>query len=893
MHTALARGPRPARPANIERLLSAGATRSSPLTVPPVRIATADRAQGHRRPAATVRATVLATVTVPAWSGRLPSLITPLPAEGQCMDRAGTWHGEQVFSSPSRIRRFPASRKTDGGASTFWPHVRTRRPLDVGRLLLAAAVLAIVLILAAADIDLLRFGARLIPTARPGFVRAVISIANAVVSVAVFSAIAGVIVDAFRTRRLALTSAALACAGGAAIAYALGLLISFVAGDEVKTLLTGPPDISAGLPITAAIALLLGADLHRRRWWGTARLSVTAAVGCAIALGSLTAPSASYAVLVGAAAGFGVRVAVGVVPARPSDEVIRSVLAGAGYPLTELLPLQLTAGQIRYTGSGPAIGKVRVTVVDPDRGGVPLLRRLWRLLRMRTAVVGRPALTLRGQVERQALTVALAKSAGVAAPEVLALLAAGPALVLIERPLIGTPLSSLGDHDAGGAVRSAFVALRRLHEVGLAHGALTPDVVLLLPEGGVGFADFAVAQPATTELQRGLDVAAMLVITATTVGAEAAVNALRASYTLSAATYARLAAVLQPVILPRELRRQVRRTPLLGDLRAAIIGPDGPLSITDLPRLERLRPRTIISVVGATIAAYLLATQLSKVSIADAISNADPKWLALAVLGSAVTYLGSALALQAFVSTKLSLARTTLVQLAASFVALVTPPAVGHVGLNIRYLQKAGLPTATAAADVAVKEVVTVVLTVPLLLTCGWISGASGSRLALLPSGRVLAVLAVTAAVLALVALAPPTRRLLRSRLEPLIRRTLPQLIATLSDPRRLGAALVGVLLLNGGYVLALDASLRAFSSSLSLPTLVVVYLAASTLGSASPIPGGLGAVEAALVGGLTATGVPVAEAITAVLAFRAATFWLPAPLGWAAFVALQRRNRI
>jgi uncharacterized membrane protein YbhN (UPF0104 family) len=51
--------------------------------------------------------------------------------------------------------------------------------------------------------------------------------------------------------------------------------------------------------------------------------------------------------------------------------------------------------------------------------------------------------------------------------------------------------------------------------------------------------------------------------------------------------------------------------------------------------------------------------------------------------------------------------------------------------------------------------------------------------------------------------------------------------------------------------------------------------------------------VEAALVGGLTATGIPVAAAVTAVLAYRTATFWLPAPVGWVAFVGLQRRGRI
>jgi len=186
-----------------------------------------------------------------------------------------------------------------------------------------------------------------------------------------------------------------------------------------------------------------------------------------------------------------------------------------------------------------------------------------------------------------------------------------------------------------------------------------------------------------------------------------------------------------------------------------------------------------------------------------------------------------------------------------------------------------------------------VIATVVLLLGCGWLSGLSGSRLTLLPSGEVLAVLAVSAGILALVLALPPSRRQLHRRLEPLIRRTLPQLMALVTRPSRLATATLGVLVLNGGYVLALEASLGAFGTELSIPTLVVVYLAASTLGSAAPTPGGLGAVEAALVGGLTATGVPVAAAVTAVLAYRAATFWLPAPLGWAAFTMLQRSRRI
>ncbi len=444
---------------------------------------------------------------------------------------------------------------------------------------------------------------------------------------------------------------------------------------------------------------------------------------------------------------------------------------------------------------------------------------------------------------------------------------------------------------ARGAV-AAWVALRRLHDAGLAHGALTADAVLLLPDGRAGFADLRAAQPAASELQRELDLIALLVATATLIGADGAVAALRSGYRGTPALEARLAALLQPLALLPPARRQIRGTPLLGDLRSALTGPGAEPAVT-VPRLERLSTRTVLSLAGGTLAVHILATQLSDVGIGSALREARPNWLAIALFGSAVTYLGAALTLQAFSPIRLPLPRTALVQLASSFVTLVTPPTVGQVGLNIRYLQRSGVDTTTAAASVAVKEAVTVPVTVLLLLACGWLSGVSASRLTLLPSGEVLVVLLAAAGVLAVVAALPPTRRMLRRRVEPLVRRTLPQLLATVSQPRRLALAVAGILVLNGGYILALDASLRAFSTSVPLPALVVVYFAASAVGSAAPTPGGLGAVEAALIGGLTATGVPVTEALTAVLAFRAATFWLPAPLGWVAFVSLQSRGRI
>jgi uncharacterized protein (TIRG00374 family) len=72
-----------------------------------------------------------------------------------------------------------------------------------------------------------------------------------------------------------------------------------------------------------------------------------------------------------------------------------------------------------------------------------------------------------------------------------------------------------------------------------------------------------------------------------------------------------------------------------------------------------------------------------------------------------------------------------------------------------------------------------------------------------------------------------------------------------------------------------------------------VNYLAGASIASAAPTPGGVGAVEAALIGGLTAAGVPSEIAIPGVLLYRLATFWIPVLPGWGAFSWLQRREYI
>lgn len=114
-----------------------------------------------------------------------------------------------------------------------------------------------------------------------------------------------------------------------------------------------------------------------------------------------------------------------------------------------------------------------------------------------------------------------------------------------------------------------------------------------------------------------------------------------------------------------------------------------------------------------------------------------------------------------------------------------------------------------------------------------------------------------------------------------------------LRHPVRLVIMVVGSAILTLSYVGALWASIQAFGGGLPIAGIAVVYLAGASIASAAPTPGGIGAVEAALVAGLTALGLASAVAVPAVFLYRLATFWIPVLPGWAGFTVLQRRGDI
>jgi uncharacterized protein (TIRG00374 family) len=110
----------------------------------------------------------------------------------------------------------------------------------------------------------------------------------------------------------------------------------------------------------------------------------------------------------------------------------------------------------------------------------------------------------------------------------------------------------------------------------------------------------------------------------------------------------------------------------------------------------------------------------------------------------------------------------------------------------------------------------------------------------------------------------------------------------TLGERRR--AALLAAAGNAGFDYLALLCALRAVGASPRPSLVLLAYTAAELLALIPFTPGGLGFVEAGLVGALTVAGIPPHDALAATLLYRLVAFWLPIPAGGVAYVLFRRR---
>ncbi|MCX4780894.1 lysylphosphatidylglycerol synthase transmembrane domain-containing protein [Streptomyces sp. NBC_01264] len=336
-----------------------------------------------------------------------------------------------------------------------------------------------------------------------------------------------------------------------------------------------------------------------------------------------------------------------------------------------------------------------------------------------------------------------------------------------------------------------------------------------------------------------------------------------------------------------------REEDLLSQIRQQVllIRPQAPV---EPARLERIRPRTLVSFIAGAFGAYFLVTQIAHVEFDKTIGDVQWGWVGVALAFSALTYFAAAMSLLGFVPERVSFLRTVVAQVAGSFVKLVAPAAVGGVALNTRFLQRSGIRPGLAVASVGASQLFGLASHILLLLSFGYLTGTEKTP-EMTPSRTVIAGL-LTVAVLVLVVTAVPfLRKFVATRVRALFAGVVPRMLDVLQRPQKLLTGIGGMLLLTGCFVMCLDASIRAFGggADISYASIAVVFLAGNALGSAAPTPGGIGAVEGALTLGLVAAGLDGQVAFSAVLLFRVVTFWLPVLPGWISFNFLTRKEAI
>jgi undecaprenyl-diphosphatase len=573
---------------------------------------------------------------------------------------------------------------------------------------------------------------------------------------------------------------------------------------------------------------------------------------------------------------------------RPSVREIRASFARAGFGPVAVRPASVDArGSIPFFVTTDDGDELFVKVVGREQRDADALFKAWRALVYRELEDEAPFATPKREIEHEAYLSLLAERAGVRTPPVVLATSAGPGdILLAERSIAGRSLDSLPADEIDDSLLCAlWDQVSRLRRAHIAHRDLRLANLLIDDEGRAWLIDFGFAEAAASDRRLAQDVAELLASLACVVGSERAVSSAVGSLGPDAVRAA--LPLLQPLALSSATRVDLKsHAGLLDDLRTATCAAlDVPAIAPE--QLTRIRPRAFLTVVIIGVAVHFLLPQIGELSeTMDAIGSARWHWIALAAVLSALTYVGAAIGQMGAVTHRLALARTTAVQVASSYVNRITPGNVGGLGVNVRYLVNAGIDRAEAISAVALNTVAGAIVHVLGLVVALAVVSTSEVGDVRLPSGwGLLTGVALTLAVLGIVLWSPLGRR-----------RLVPPAVYALRGmgevaPGKAVELFGGSVLLTGCYALALATSLEAFGADVSLAHAVAVYLGSAAIASLSPTPGGLGAMEAALVAGLTVVGVMPGPAIAGVLAFRLLTYWLPILPGGVAYRALQRNG--
>jgi uncharacterized membrane protein YbhN (UPF0104 family) len=772
---------------------------------------------------------------------------------------------------------------------------RTRRPIDGLRLLVWASLITVLVILTvlaegsftglASDLNDL---GGYVPPALIGLLDTLAQIAG----IALPPVLVVILMLRGRVRTtVELLVAGLVAAGAAAV---LGGWVLPESPERVKVAFEPILESTSAPPIPAYPALLVAvvtviSRFDMKRINQVAIFAIVGSFAVGLLEGEATVAGTLVAVGVGRIVGIAVRMISGQPSVAPGGRQIADILSGHGHEVTSVRsdPVDEHRRYIVETTKG-ALG---VLVLDRDSEGSGALGRAIDQLRTREEVLPRQAVTMRRAIDQMTLLSLAINRAGARTPRLRNALRLGSdAALLVHDHIPGRALANVPAEEVSDEILAdLWQQLGHLRQNQVAHRRLSARSILVDDDGRVWLLNPSGGEVAAPDLALRTDLAQALVGAALVVGPERAADT--AIQVLGADVVASAVPLLQPVALARSTRRRLREhRQLLGDLRDSVISEVG-WEPDETIRLERVRPLSLVTGVGAVAAIYLVGTQLTEVDeITNLIAQANWGWLAVAVVAMFFQYVGATYALLGFVPEKVRFRHAFGAQVSLGFVRLIAPATVGVTAINLRLLTKAGIAAPLAAASIGANQIGAVGITLPLIAVLGVVSGGSAAA-GMQPSSTALLVAGAVVLAGALLALVPPIRKRARGIWRDFAQRGLPRLLDVLGKPRKLAEAIGGILLQTLALVMCFYACVKALGADPNFAALAVVQMVGNAVGMAVPTPGGLGAVEAALTAGVSTIGISTAVAVPSVLLFRLVSFWLPILPGWILWTQLQRRN--
>jgi glycosyltransferase 2 family protein len=653
----------------------------------------------------------------------------------------------------------------------------------------------------------------------------------------------------------------------------------------------GYPEVR--LATATAILVVAGPELVRWARLLAASTVPFAAIG-AVVLGSGLPSGALGALALGVGAGAIVRLAFGSAAGVPPTEHVRAALAALGVDVDKLVPAtRQRVGYAEYAGRD-AEGSVKVRVLGRDAQDTQWLARRWRLLAYRDPPRSAPVGRLE-QIEHEGLALLMAAKSGIRVPDVViaTLGPEGDALIVTRQPDVAALELASPDEVSDEMLLALLREVEKLHRAGISHGRLNLSNVLLSEDGPM-LVDLSAATLGAQQSALDIDVAELLVATCCLVGPERTLaRAVEAGF---GDVLARVQPYLQRAALTPHTRDLARTHDLgLTELRAAV-GEATETAVPEIAELRRIRPRDILMMAALVFAAYLLISKLADIgfdTIADELAKAELAWVLLGLLLAQAAFIGSGLSVRGAVPVPLPLLPCVVLQSAIKFINLTVPSSAGRIGMNLRFLQRQGVPSAQAVASGAIDDASETMVQVALLLIAlSFVnvdldtSQFSGTG----PDARLLIGIGVALLVSAVVLLTVPK---VRNKVLPEIRSALAGLWSVARVRRKRVELFGGNVLSELTYAIALGATCLGYGQHLNLAELVFVNSAAAILSGLIPAPGGIGAAEAALAAGLIAVGVDKSTAFAIAITQRLCTFYLPPIWGYFSLRWLSNRGYI